>query len=595
MSDSKRSCLTIEWIALATTMLASAVLIVWVMWRAGSGYDFSDEGSYLHWIANPWNYQASVTQFGFIYHPLYRLVGGDIVQLRRSNIFITLGLGWVLCFVLLKELGSKKSTATICANWPFAGVAVALSTSSLALLNYLWLPTPSYNSLTLQGLLIAGTGMILAEPKISRRSVSGWILIGLAGWLTFMAKPTSAAALGIVLGAYLLLSGKMKPKLLAISLVTFGALLLFTSWLIDGSIRIFALRLVSGVQDAKLLQGQHTLGEAMRWDDFVLSHMEKSTLFIATLLIALSMYLCFAVHAVKRWAGAAMNLLASFFCLMATVEIGQFIKAPSQFQGLLYWAAPFGSLLTLVMMLPKQWPPQRPSKSWSTAMCFAAFPLVYAFGTNNNYWLAASSAAIFWVLIGVSLIGSLQTSVLGWQIFLPLATASQLYTATLLSTSMDHPFRQSEPLRQQHFMMQITDTGSTIQVSREISDYLNELQLMAAKCGFKPGEPMLDLTGHFPGALFALGAKSVGRPWMIGGYAGSDLLAHASLDREPREKLRHAWILTEPDGPRKLSPELLMSYGLDLNKDYIPAGSVNSPTGEYPKAYKQYLLKPAVQ
>ena len=104
---------------------------------------------------------------------------------------------------------------------------------------------------------------------------------------------------------------------------------------------------------------------------------------------------------------------------------------------------------------------------------------------------------------------------------------------------------------------------------------------------------MLDLTGHYPGALYALNANAIGRPWMIGDYPGSDQLAFAALDRVPRGLLRRAWILTEPAGPRKLSPDILKRYGIDLAKDYTEVGSIDSPTGSYTDSYKQHLLKPA--
>src|SRR6266404_6208219 len=77
-----------EWIALAISVVASVLLLGWVMLRCRSGFDFTDEGFYLNWISNPWNFRSSVTQFGFVYHPLYKLVGGDIVVLRQANVLI---------------------------------------------------------------------------------------------------------------------------------------------------------------------------------------------------------------------------------------------------------------------------------------------------------------------------------------------------------------------------------------------------------------------------------------------------------------------------------------------------------------------------
>lgn len=48
-------------------------LLLRVCIYAGHGFDFTDESYYLFWISNPFQYDWSVTQFGFVYHPLYRL------------------------------------------------------------------------------------------------------------------------------------------------------------------------------------------------------------------------------------------------------------------------------------------------------------------------------------------------------------------------------------------------------------------------------------------------------------------------------------------------------------------------------------------
>src|ERR1700675_1878245 len=93
-----------EWIALAVSAAARVLLLGWVMLCCRSGFDFTDEGFYLNWISNPWNFHSSVTQFGFVYYPLYKLVGGDIVLLRQANVLILFTLGWALCFTFLRSI-----------------------------------------------------------------------------------------------------------------------------------------------------------------------------------------------------------------------------------------------------------------------------------------------------------------------------------------------------------------------------------------------------------------------------------------------------------------------------------------------------------
>jgi len=42
---------------------------------------------------------------------------------------------------------------------------------------------------------------------------------------------------------------------------------------------------------------------------------------------------------------------------------------------------------------------------------------------------------------------------------------------------------------------------------------------------------MIDMTGAGSGTLYAIGAKAIGYPWMIGGFSGSDSLAVVMLNR----------------------------------------------------------------
>jgi hypothetical protein len=583
----------IEGFVLALAVVASAALVGYVAWYAGSGYDFSDEGHYLNWIANPWGNRASVSHFSFFYHPLYRLTGGDVALLRRANLLLTLGLGWVFCEVLLRKVGPGPGGSA--RNLPRTSLAIVLSTGTLACLHTAWLPTPSYDSLTLQALLVAGTGILLAQPRGTRQGALGWMLIGVSLWMAFMAKPTSAVALGAVVLLYLSLSRKANLRMLALSTLVAGILGLFTAWVVDGSVGDFAVRLVNGAEDSRLLQGGHTLGEAWRLDDFSLNNGEKRTLAGAAFLVFLSSSLCFSSQPARRLAGIALPLLFSSAGLLVTGSAIFRELQPESFQGLQYWAVPLGVLPTVLLLMARRKSFLRAISPdhWALAICLLIFPWTYAFGTNSNYWIAESRAAIFWVLAAVVLLGSLREDPLGWRVFLPAATAAQLCTSLLLVVAMEHPYRQAQPLRRQMDILHFTGSGSELLVSREFAQYVEKLRQLAQSSGFQAGMPVLDLTGHYPGALYVLGAKSVGRSWMIGGYPGSDAMARATLDRTPPDQLRDAWILVEPEGPRKLSPDILKPYGLDLDKDYVAVGMVDSPIGEYPKSYRQKLLKPA--
>src|ERR1700737_2348900 len=121
-----------QWIALLVSVGASLSLVGWVMLRCRSGFEFTDEGFYLNWISNPWDYHASVTQFGFVYHPLYKLVGGDIALLRQANVLILFALGWALCAALVQSVfvGGDSTAASQRAAAGVAGLAPGASSLS---------------------------------------------------------------------------------------------------------------------------------------------------------------------------------------------------------------------------------------------------------------------------------------------------------------------------------------------------------------------------------------------------------------------------------------------------------------------------------
>ena len=85
-------------------MLSTTLILYWVFKFSAYGIDFTDEGYYLNWISNPFLYKSSLSQFGYIYYPLYNLVDGNIAWLRRVNFFITFVLACTLVYLVINNL-----------------------------------------------------------------------------------------------------------------------------------------------------------------------------------------------------------------------------------------------------------------------------------------------------------------------------------------------------------------------------------------------------------------------------------------------------------------------------------------------------------
>jgi hypothetical protein len=231
---------------------------------------------------------------------------------------------------------------------------------------------------------------------------------------------------------------------------------------------------------------------------------------------------------------------------------------------------------------------------WSLALFFLAVPHIFAFGSNRNYWVIGSGAAIFWILSSFAISLPAIFRAVGWQGALPLVVLVQLVTSIQLSSGFEKPYRQPLPLRQNNKIVYFGSAKSKLILSEDYSEYIFDVQNKVTKSGFVKNSPVIDLTGHYPGTLFLIGAKALGQPWLIGGYKGSERTVQALLDLHSCEDLVKAWVLTEPKGPRKITLSILEKFGIHVDKDYIKVAELKTAKGAggFSEIQKQFLLKP---
>ena len=255
-----RKSLPISQHALTLTMAAISLFFVFILLQlCHRGIDLTDEGFYLNWIANPWLYKSSATQFGYIYHPLYQVLGENIVLLRQADMMIMLGLSWILCVQLLRIIFPRIELNTGYPLFYLYSLAFGLATSIFIFFGSIWwLPTPSYNSLTMEAAIIISIGLLQLTDNSLR--ITGYVILGFGYWLAFMAKPTAAILLGFFSLLYLLLITGRKFKIRYFLLTVVIALLLIclSAWAIDESIADFIVRLEKGLEGRTLVSGGRT-------------------------------------------------------------------------------------------------------------------------------------------------------------------------------------------------------------------------------------------------------------------------------------------------------------------------------------------------
>ncbi|QAY92456.1 hypothetical protein [Pseudomonas sp. ACM7] len=578
----------IYFFSIVFSVLGAVAILGLLMVMSRYGLDFTDEGFYLAWGSKPGLYDWSLSQFGFIYHPLYLLFGGDIALIRKVNVLMVFGLSWMLVFTLLKGVFDEDLKGKI----QHLAFAFGFASGSLVFFSA-WLPTPSYNSLNLQALLIAATGLAAAQSKISKESILGWALIAIGGWLAFMAKPSSAAVLGGGAFLYILLARKFNFRLAVFCGALTLLLLVFSAFLIDGSVQDFIRRLQVAMKFSDYLGGGYSVSNLIRVDDFVLNQQDI-TLFFSALLISLVAALLMdsgrralnILGVVCAGIVVLLILLLVSFRILATLDNGGF-------HNLLMLSIPASMILFSIGLYRHRFFLHVPISRWSIGVMFTIFPHVYAFGTNNNYWQVGGLAGFFWLLGGLVLVAPVISKAKAGYALLPFLLATQLIVVLLLLTGMESPYRQPEPLRLNTHTVEIGQGGSGLVLSQGYATYLTAAMTASRKVGFQPGTPVIDLTGQSPSVLFAIGATNIGQAWMIGGYPGSFKMASEALKRVPCDQLAAAWLLTEPEGPRSLSVSLVSSFGAELS-DYEVVASWNTAKGAggYEQRPAQQLLKP---
>lgn len=567
------------------SLLVALTFLAFLTWSSYYGLDLSDESAQLNWMAHPWLYDASVTQYGYILHPFFELLGNDIALIRQFN-FLTLYLACFLAVYALLQLSPlflKKTKERL-------AISGVLATGIFWFFQTLWITVPGYNSLTLIALCVIAAAFILVYSDPQGRK--GWVALGAGGWLALMAKPTSAFMLLVLAVLFLTVSRLWSSRGILSGGLALVLLVVGSALLIDGSIVAFTSRLAEGAEWAKVLGGGHTLKNALRLDDFSLS-VQQITIF--WLLLAVG-FLSVLLDSGRDGAGAWMNIVLAFVVTIATLACFVFWEELNfsryrHFQVLPLTGFPAGMI---VASLFEAWRKEVKLRwrTFSLMLVFIALPYAYVFGTISGYWKVGPSAGIFWIMAGVAFYLDAPKRESSLRPVLLLAVIVQFSAVVFVNGAMKAPYRQPQPLWSNDKVALIGAPASEIVMEEEMGEYIIQLKQIARQAGFEKDDPAIDLSGHYPGALFAIGARSLGSAWLIGGYPGSLQLAYLGLSSHSCTDIANAWVLDEPEGPRRIDSSLLERFGIKLEEDFVVVGRLKSPPGQFPKKYDHVLYKP---
>ncbi len=550
----------------SAALLVSAATVLGVLavalWYAGHGFDPADEGFYLVWISEPGSFRTSVSQFGFVYHPLFELLGDDIAAVRRANLLLTAGLGvWVASSTLRVATGARR--------WVLAG---CLGATALAAFNQ-WLVTPSYNSLTVQAALVVAAGAVAVwggeaspdagRPPRSGGALAGAVVLGVGGALMVLTKPTTAVAMALIVAVTLLLGRRLTPSVVAVTVAAAAGTLLVAALLMDGSPAAFADRLREGAEDYRVLGAGHTLGGALRLDPLFPSASQLVVSGVGAGAVAAAVG-SFCWLAMARPADRRPALLLGAVALAGFAAAGiyrpTYLLLTRPGTALLLLAVPVACVAARLIAARTAADVSAPSRDSVVLACgLALLPLAGAFGSVTNYWAGACDFGILWLLAGVVVLGA-PTAVRGVGVLVPLAVAGAVTTLLPVLGGMDHPYRQPVPVWRMDTPVSLA--GGTVVLDPAGAALIGDLRGAAESARMPPGVVLVDLSGQFPALGQALGAAPAGSPWLIGGRPGSAAFLERSLDRLSCAEVGQAWLLVQPGGARAHDPAELAGQGI---------------------------------
>ncbi|MBV1688566.1 hypothetical protein KRR38_12990 [Novosphingobium sp. G106] len=179
------------------SLLICAGLLVY---GSGRGLDLTDEIFYLVWTHDPNAYWLIYQPFGYLLHPLFNLVGGDLQTYRLAGFSIAAAAGVVLGW----SLSPAGKAPPVFALY---GAAAALT------IFFPWIITPSYNSAANVGALLILAGILNAFADRQARRHIGAVAAAVGLCLAAFSKPP-LFAIGVavmLLGAF---SSRRQPAAL---------------------------------------------------------------------------------------------------------------------------------------------------------------------------------------------------------------------------------------------------------------------------------------------------------------------------------------------------------------------------------------------
>ena len=587
-------------------LLIFIYLLYIITTNSSHGFDITDESFGLLGAIQPENVTASSSCFGYYTRLLYLLSGSNIAIFRIYGILALLAAAALFSYCLQRYWNATHVNHS---KYPeLIMIYSVILTGALACYRH-WMFTPSYNWLALFSVLLTGSGFLAwaSNKRVSDHSVNPilqGLLTGFGGGLAFMAKPSSAVMLAVTavcwVAIHALRAHKCRLFMIA-SLISSVFFLSMHALVTKGSVVLYFNELRAAINLSLLFRNRGHIGNMFlkAIEDLIkipklIFHVAPAG-FIMLPIILLVIWIIYEYGKESR-----VKKFHAIFLLIFNGYIWHQLRVSEYFSR--RWLGLSGITILMALVVPSVlsfglWNNSRARaklRSFSNLILLLGLLFLlavsYAFGTSDFlirrlsqayvFFAAGSIYAVFWI------------DRYAFRTFLSHIIPVLVSLAVLITllNAYRNPYRLPTDVGKQVIGINFLGGGGTLHVDKLTADYINGLKDIAKSSGWIPGMPLIDLTGASPGASMILGARIMGRPWLVGGYEGSDLVAETALAMVPRQVLKSAWLLTAPEGKRSLSMEVLSNLGLKHPDDYKGVGEIL--TGF--RRERQILWKPKV-
>jgi hypothetical protein len=529
-------------------LTAAAVAIFSV--GAFRGFELTDESFYLLHYLHSRDFTSGLTFFGLYLELPFQLLGGSIGGIR---IFGLLALGGASYF-FMKRLYEGHALQVDCRRADrVAFLAAGLAVTFLFYSYFGTLRAPSYNTLALAAMLVATGALlaILASPGPQWDPYVAALLYGLACSVCLVVKPPAAVlatlAHALFFAAYRQRSGALRLSgLLAFAAVGFAANIALVQFAMPNWLELVrrGLEGASVTDHGDLLVTLRVFGWdiqrdlAARWPTYaatavfyggalaIFQHLRPAS--IGSLVAALTALLACWIVGSANGSSLYPSVGLIVALLLATGSVGAGTnKAPA-------FDLAFVGLLALLFFLP----------------------IAFSLGTNNP--IAGHSRMAFVFPLAGCLLALQRLHARGvvarrpYLISLGAICLPALWLQTTPWLDGTATYRLRAPLSEQRYPVAVGPQRASLMVDAVTRDDLSALQALMASAGFRPGMPLIDLSGDGVGYVYAAGGVPVGVAWHLGGFSGSAKLLSDILGTCDPQILSQAWIFSSADNPRRI-------------------------------------------